>query len=171
MLYIANWKERVYSFSAKDTDDEFFLTDFHEKKHKLIVCDEFDFDNIKDMNKFKKLIEGIPLQIKQKYNSKYVEKTIQLPMIFITNCLNICGIQSNKESSQCVANIFNEDDDTYRKGLRERLKLILADRNIFYDGKLIYEFTNDYVFRMIKFSYIPVIQNELQMIDNDMLAI
>ena len=108
-------------------------------------------------------MERAPIQIRYKYKSRYVEKTIQLPMIFITNCLNVFGIQDGPQNHS----IFNDDDDYYHKGLRERIKIISADKNIFCNGNLIFELTNEYVCSTIKFTAPQFKNNVTEMISND----
>ncbi len=84
----------------------------------------------------------------------------------MTNCFNVLGIQDSFQNE----NIFNENDDYYQKGLRERLKIISADKNIFCNGNLIYEFTNEYVSSIIKFVAPTFNTNVAEMISNEFFS-
>jgi len=152
---LEQWKDRIYSFSASDPSNPFFLGDFHEKKHIIVICDEFDFnDNKLDLNIFKKLLEGRSLTVNVKFSSKSIDRAINVPMIFITNCKNILEIDyhSENDNQDSNDNIFlQHDDDYFRKGLKQRLSIIIADKPVMTNNNIHNEFTNDYVEKLIRF--------------------
>lgn len=113
--------------------------------------------------------------VKYKNSNKTSEIQINVPMIFITNSTNICGIQDTSIEPlkdinlsdeifnilNCDFQIFNsineeffkeDDDDILRKGLKERLHIIVATKNIFKNGNLIEEFTTEHTKSIIKLS-------------------
>ena len=151
-LYLAYWIDRIYSFSPLDTSNDFFLTNFHFNKHMLIICDEFNFNDPKlNLNIFKLLTEGSILHIKQKHSNETIKQAINVPRIFITNESSIRGIDTQNINEKSDNVFLVGDDDYSRKGLRERLIFIHANKKVIESNRVKYQFTDENVTKTIKF--------------------
>jgi hypothetical protein len=118
----------------------------------LIICDEFNFNDPKlNLNIFKLLTEGSILHIKQKHSNETIKQAINVPMIFITNESSIRGIDTQNINEKSDNVFLVGDDDYSRKGLRERLIFIHANKKVIESNRVKYQFTDENVTKTIKF--------------------
>lgn len=127
---------------------------------------------------FKRLVEGQTVIAKYKNSNKTGEFKLNIPMIFITNQVDIFGIGQDQPSPFNVDlndEMFNslksdfgvqelieqEDDDHLRKGLKERIHIIHASKSVFDRyNQLLDEFTTSHLRSIIKISTEPNEMNQ-----------